>query len=936
MIDTAAASQPTTPADRRLDATRSIAAYYPLLAPLALLLAAGARFAGLGAGSLWYDEGFSAFVASEPVGDLIAHTARDIHPPLYYLLLHGWMAVAGQSDFSLAFFSFVFGMLLVALAGALGRRWFGARAGLLAALFTALSPFQIWYSQEVRMYTLAAFAGLLLTAALLRGRPRDAMLYAVAGVAGLYALYYVAFLLVALNLVFFGSWLAARRWPGEWPLRRWVLAQIAVIVLYLPWLPVAFRQITSPAVPPWRDAIGPLQAALQTWTALLLGQSVDPGAVWAILLLGLALFALGLSVRNRPAAVAAALAVFLPVGLLLLVSLATPLFHPRYLFTFSPPFLIVIAAGVSCLWKKTPAVALAAAVVLLLGFGESTRAYQFDDAYAPDDYAAAAKVLADRWRPGDAILVNAGYTYAPLIHYWPLPVAWRGRLTNISDAPRADQPVMFETGTIGGPPSLGGGDPLADFYPTTWQDTEGALTALAAKYPRVWMLRAYDTVTDPQGQIRAWLSTNSQQFEDFGFRGASNIRVQGFVLGEAPASSPVIATSGPVSVRGKPRADSAAAGTGIIVDLAWRADGGVTAPLRAYLALVGEDGRIWAQQDEPAIGSRWKPAAWQPGRWTPDPRRLDIPAGTPPGSYRVEIGVYAEDGGAFELRPEGAPAGPRALLGTVQVLPATGLPDPKYGLTINRQLAPNLTLAGAQFGQFEIKAGDTLRVDLYWRATGSLPKLEPVIRVVGADGAVLGESAAMPDGGRYPTTAWLVGELVRDQRELVISPKAQGPARLEAVLGETHITLTSIHITARERRFDVPQLGKPVGARLGDLAELVAADVAVKQNPPDVNITVIWRARAETTTSYTVFFQLLNSAGQVVGQRDQPPRAGDAPTTSWVAGEVVVDSVTITLPPGTPAGDYRVITGMYDPRTGARLPVSSGGDFVDLGTLTLP
>ncbi|MCS7001252.1 MAG: hypothetical protein NZ518_00235, partial [Dehalococcoidia bacterium] len=54
-------------------------------------VAFGLRVANLGGQSLWYDEGFSVFLARHAVADIIRLTAGDIHPPLYYVLLHGWI-----------------------------------------------------------------------------------------------------------------------------------------------------------------------------------------------------------------------------------------------------------------------------------------------------------------------------------------------------------------------------------------------------------------------------------------------------------------------------------------------------------------------------------------------------------------------------------------------------------------------------------------------------------------------------------------------------------------------------------------------------------------------------------------------------------------------------------------------------------------------------
>src|SRR5438552_12186777 len=104
-----------------------------------LALAAILRFAGLGRESLWLDEGYSVRVASGPVASVLAGAGQDIHPPLYYLLLHGWMRLAGHSEAAVRSLSAVAGCLTVAIAWMLGRRLLEARAGLIAALLVALS-----------------------------------------------------------------------------------------------------------------------------------------------------------------------------------------------------------------------------------------------------------------------------------------------------------------------------------------------------------------------------------------------------------------------------------------------------------------------------------------------------------------------------------------------------------------------------------------------------------------------------------------------------------------------------------------------------------------------------------------------------------------------------------------------------------------------------
>ncbi len=144
-----------------------------------VLLALVLRLARLGFQPLWWDEGWSLYFATSDPGAMLQLTAVDIHPPLYYLLLHVWIGLFGPSPISVRLLSVLIGVAAVPLIYLAGRRLFGQRVpadsagkvGLLAALLLAISPFHIYYSQEVRMYGLVTLLGLAtLYFAIVRGR----------------------------------------------------------------------------------------------------------------------------------------------------------------------------------------------------------------------------------------------------------------------------------------------------------------------------------------------------------------------------------------------------------------------------------------------------------------------------------------------------------------------------------------------------------------------------------------------------------------------------------------------------------------------------------------------------------------------------------------------------------------------------------------------
>ncbi|MBI3537456.1 MAG: glycosyltransferase family 39 protein, partial [Chloroflexi bacterium] len=119
---------------------------------VALLAAFFLRVYRLDAQSLWNDEGTSIALASLNLDAIINGAARDIHPPLYYFLLHFWIALVGNSEFAARFLSVGAGVLVVVVTFRLARKLFAEKVGSIAAFLAALSPLLIYYSQETRMY----------------------------------------------------------------------------------------------------------------------------------------------------------------------------------------------------------------------------------------------------------------------------------------------------------------------------------------------------------------------------------------------------------------------------------------------------------------------------------------------------------------------------------------------------------------------------------------------------------------------------------------------------------------------------------------------------------------------------------------------------------------------------------------------------------------
>jgi hypothetical protein len=117
--------------------------------------------------------------------------------------------------------------------------------------------------------------------------------------------------------------------------------------------------------------------------------------------------------------------------------------------------------------------------------------------------------------------------------------------------------------------------------------------------------------------------------------------------------------------------------------------------------------------------------------------------------------------------------------------------------------------------------------------------------------------------------------------------------------------------------------------QLGDRRRFLGYDIrATKAVPGDrVPVVLYWQATEASEDDLSVFLHLMGPGGELIWQDDGAAAHGARPTWSWEAGEVIVDPHTLPLPPDLPEGDYRLVAGLYDWRTGERLPaIKPGGE----------
>ncbi|NDJ86315.1 MAG: hypothetical protein GYB66_10545 [Chloroflexi bacterium] len=216
----------------------------PLVVLLGILLLSYTVFVfELDGTSLWADEGWTIAASSEdnPLAVIDHWVEEDVHPPLYFLVLQVWRQPTGDTIFAMRYLAVLISLMGVALIYRLGRDMFSVRAGMVAAVFFGLHDLVNVLTQEVRHYSLQQTMTILAIWLYWRfwQRPasRRGLAFAIGGALLLWTHYWGGFVLLALGLH-----ALVTRWR-QW--RPYVLANLAIGILYIPWLPIVYGQITQ-------------------------------------------------------------------------------------------------------------------------------------------------------------------------------------------------------------------------------------------------------------------------------------------------------------------------------------------------------------------------------------------------------------------------------------------------------------------------------------------------------------------------------------------------------------------------------------------------------------------------------------------------------------------------------------------------------------------
>lgn len=757
-----------------------------LLIPI-LLVAFGLRIWGIADHNIWWDEGIGVWLARMPVLESIRWTAGDVHPPLYYIALHGWRGVAGEGIYVLRFLSALFSLLAVPLAYRLGQSLGGLTTGLLTVLLLALSRFAIWWAQEIRMYALAA---MLATASLwaavwlwresegpstLNGETNHAPeasplaragsrhglwaawgTYVLATAGSLYTLYLTVTVPIVTNVGFLALWWRDRTRTETRRLRLgpWISAQCAVAGLFLPWLAYALPRMHG-----WSsDAPFTPGFFLQLYTTMLaVGSPLDletylPLVATVFVGLGLGVASLWRRARTglRCGGLTMLLAgLLLPPAVVTAISLPALQFHfarplaPRYLLPLAACYTALLAWGISALARAGHTGASLAARIGQKGVALGTTGVALVAAltglatYYPgrarhDDFVTIGEALRALRRPEDAVVLYVDRD-------WPIFTAhYADARHDLAYGADFSDPAMVET-------RLG----------ELWEQSSG-----------FWLVSTPESLqADPQQSVPQWLGARAVISETI-VDGDNSLTFYARTPERASARATVVPG---FEVPRQIGAPFGLAGASIPLE---RYRTGDTLHLGLYwIPPVPSGAQVRLQG---AGVNRLYEVPSVPGDLNLVRGQVDIPL-TPDlagGDYRLDVmvpGFGAVVAGEFHLV--------QAAAGT-DVTPAS-IPHPAdyaFGPTPS---GATIRLIGYALPQSEVAAGNAIPLTLYWESDGTLSTRYKVFtHLLGdtfnaeAGNFLWGQQDNEPISGQAPTTLWAPGTTIVDPYRIDVAPHA--------------------------------------------------------------------------------------------------------------------------------------------------------------------
>lgn len=384
---------------------------------LVVLFGAGfiLRFFNLGFNSLWLDEATTLNYALKGYSEIWSSVQNEFHPPLFYWIEH-FMLIFGESEFILRFMPALFGALAIPVFYLIGREAINREVGIISALLVTVSPFQIYYSQDARSYTMILlFFSISLLAYIYASKSRDLKWWIIFGVASAVAFWSHYYTIIGTGVIVLHA--IATRYKDIMENKQFrngfLISIVAFIIISIPLLVQLYeRYLALSASPPTYGVLGlPL-----IFSSII---SFSGFEQWIAVIFTI-LFIIGILYLYKKALsfMSLILCLFLIPLIFSVIISAKITMNPRYLIYLLPVFYLGIASAympIKGLIKNKSFIYVFMVIIILINIPFMMTYYT---SYSKNDWRGFSGQLESITGEGDIIVVLPGYMKQPLEYYY--------------------------------------------------------------------------------------------------------------------------------------------------------------------------------------------------------------------------------------------------------------------------------------------------------------------------------------------------------------------------------------------------------------------------------------------------------------------------------------------------------------------------------------
>lgn len=397
--------------------------------------------------SLWLDEAINV-VAARDYGfkKLITEYALgDYHPPIYHLFLKFWISIFGDSEIAVRMPSVIFGVMTVYVSYLIGKKLVNKNFGLLSAIFVSLGPYNIYFSQEARMYCLEGLLGSLAVYFFIKILKKEAVKSWAGFIVAISLAFYTDYFGFFLPFIFLGYSIIYRK---RKIFKKVIIASFISFIPWLLWLPLFFKQFknalsTAEKIPGWAEVVGSSSlknlgltvvkfsiGRIHFYNKLLYGLGVVPVLVFFAFL-----FLRSGKVFKKKKFIFLLCWGLIPVILSFLISFLVPIYQPFRLLYVLPCFYIFLAGGVFSFERKKRII-FGLIVILISVTGLSI--YYYDKRFHRENWRGAVAAVEKRAKKGDLVVFVSYKPMKPWVYYQKknLVAVGAGQIEKIAKAER--------------------------------------------------------------------------------------------------------------------------------------------------------------------------------------------------------------------------------------------------------------------------------------------------------------------------------------------------------------------------------------------------------------------------------------------------------------------------------------------------------------------